>query len=258
MLLISCFGLAIMGRAAQDAAPSPENLLTKAMAAEKAQNDKGWRFTYREDEDKLPVDGKGRPQTASHRTYDNVMLEGDLYRKLILIEGKPPDAKLQKKIAEDMEKERATRRARPAESGRHEVRSGTLEQIARMCDSKVTGAEELGGRMAWRMESSPKADYKPATKDEEKFLSARRVTWFDQQDGMAVKYLEVFLRPTAGFQPGSEIERDFGKHGEAWLIDSLILRYDVKLMAVVRGRGEARYRFYDYKKFEVESRIVEQ
>jgi hypothetical protein len=241
---------------AQDAAPSAETLLRKAIAAEKAQAGKGWTFTFREDEDKFPVDKNGKPLSESHSTYDNIMLESDLYRKLILIDGKPPDEKLQKKIDAEVEKERAARRAHPIGTGRHEVRVGDLDHIARLCDSKVTGEEQVSGRIAWRIESLPKAGYKPADKEEEKFLSARRVTWIDQEDFVAIKYLEVFLRPAAGFQPGSEIEREFGKHGDAWLPDRLILRYDVKLYAVVHGRGESRWRYYDYKKFEVDSKIT--
>jgi hypothetical protein len=241
---------------AQDAAPSAETLLRNAIAAEKAQAGKGWRFTFREEEDQLPVDKNGTPQPESHSTYDNIMLEGDLYRKLILIDGKPPDRKLQKKIDAEIEKERAARRAHPAQTGRHTVMVGDLDHIARLCDSKVTGQEQVSGRMAWRIESLPKAGYKPLDKDEEKFLSARRVTWIDKEEGVAIKYLEVFIRPAAGLQPGSEIEREFGKHGEAWLPDRLILRYDLKLYAVVRGRGESRYRYYDYKKFDVESKIT--
>jgi hypothetical protein len=241
---------------AQDAVPSAETLLRHAIAAEKAQAEKGWTFTFREDEDKFPVDKNGKPLSESHSTYDNIMLEGDLYRKLILIDGKAPDEKLQKKIDAEMERERAARRAHPMQAGRHTVKAGDLDHIARLCDSKVTGEEQISGRMTWRIESLPKAGYKPAGKDEEKFLSARRVTWIDKEEGVAIKYLEVFIRPAAGFQPGSEIEREFGKHGDAWLCDRLILRYDVKLYAVVHGRGESRYRYYDYKKFEVESKIT--
>jgi hypothetical protein len=240
---------------AQDAAPSAETLLRDAIAAEKAQADKGWKFTFREDEDKFPLDKNGKPLPESHSTYDNIMLEGDLYRKLILIAGKPPDEKLQKKINTDIEKERTARRAHPAQTGRHVVSVGDLDHITRLCDSKVTGEEAVSGRMAWRIESLPKAGYRPVDKDEEKFLTARRVTWIDEKEGFAIKYLEVFLRPTAGLQPGSEIEREFGKHGDAWLPDRMILRYDMRLYAVVRGRGESRYRYYDYKKFEVESKI---
>jgi hypothetical protein len=241
---------------AQDAAPSAETLLRNAITAQKAQDDKGWRFTFREDEDKFPVDKNGKPLPESHRTFENIMLEGDLYRKLILIDGKPPDDELQKKIDAEVERERAARHAHPEQTGRHTVKLGDLDHVARLCDSKVTGEEQVLGLMAWRIESLPKAGYRPVDKDEEKFLSARRVTWIDQKEGVAIKYLEVFIRPAAGFQPGSEIEREFGKHGDAWLPDRLILRYDVKLYAVVRGRGEARYRYYDYKKFEVESKIT--
>jgi hypothetical protein len=254
LLLCSILATAL----AQDAPPSAESLIRGAIAFQKAQDAKGWKFTYREDEEKLPVDKNGKPLTPSHRTYDNIMLEGDFYRKLILIEGKPPDAKLQKKIDAEVEHERAARHAHPTQTGRHTVRIGDLEQIARICDSKVTGEEAVSGRTAWRVESLPKADYKPAGKDEEKFLSARRVTWFDKQEGVATKFLEVFLRPTAGFLPGSEIEHELGKHGDAWLWDRMTLRYDVKMMAVVHGRGETHYRYYDYKKFDVESKIVEQ
>ena len=99
---------------AQDAAPSAETLLRNAITSERAQNAKDWKFTWREDEDKFPLDKNGKPLPESHRTFDNIMLEGEVYRKLILIDGKPPDPKLQQKIDADMEKERAARRAHPA------------------------------------------------------------------------------------------------------------------------------------------------
>src|SRR5580704_2935248 len=135
-------GLAVLARAlAQDATPTAESLLARAIAVEKAQDAKAWKFTYREDEAKLPVDKNGKALTSSHRTYDNIMLEGEIYRKLILIDGKPPDAKLKNKIDAEVERERAVRRAHPAGTGRHEVRLGDLDQIAHMCDSTVAGRE---------------------------------------------------------------------------------------------------------------------
>ena len=187
---------------AQDAVPSAETLLRNAIAAEKAQNAKDWKFTWREDEDKFPSDKNGKPLPESHRTFDNIMLEGEVYRKLILIDGKPPGEKLQKKIDSDMERERAARRAHPAAAtGRHEVRVGDLDRIARMCDSKVAGEEMASGRMTWRVESLPKADYKPADKDEEKFLSARRVTWFDAQEGVAISISRSSFALSPVFSP---------------------------------------------------------
>jgi hypothetical protein len=240
-------------------APTAQSLLAKAISIENAQDAKAWKFTFRENEEKSPVDKNGKALTPPHRTYDNIMLEGDLYRRLILIDGKPPDAKLQNQIDAEMEEERTARRAHPPGTGRHEARAGDLAQIARMCDSTVTGQEVVSGRLAWRVESLPRPGYKPADKEEEKFLNARRVTWFDSQEGSAVKFLEVFLRPTAGFLPGSEIERAFGKHGDAWLIDSLDLRYSSKLYGVVRGQGvvHLRYRLQKVRRREQDCGSIE-
>jgi hypothetical protein len=235
--------------------PTAQSLLAKAISAEKAQAAKGWRFTCREDWEQSPVDKNGKALDPSRRTYEEIGLDGDLYRKLILIDGKPPNAKLQKQIDAEMEKERAARRAHPLKTGKRMVTAGSLEQIARMCDSTVRRQEEISGRPAWRVESIPKPGYKPADKEEEKFLNAWRVTWFDVQDGFAIKYLEVFVRPTAGFPPGSEIERVVGKHGDTWQFDSWDIRVNDKVNGVLRGKSFMHVRFYDYKKFDVESKI---
>ena len=232
-----------------------QSLLAKAISFEKAQAAKGWSFTYREDEEKSMVDQNGKVQPFSRRTYDNIELEGGLYRKLILIDGAPPNAKLQKQIDSEMEKERIARRAHPLKTGRHVVTAGGLEQIARLCESTVRGQEEIAGRLAWRVESIPKPGYKPADPEEEKFLSARRVTWIDAQEGAAVKILEVFVRPTAGLQPGSEIERVYGKRGDSWQLDSSDFRFNLKVNGVIRRQGMVHTRYYDYRRFGAESTI---
>jgi hypothetical protein len=236
--------------------PTAQSLLAKAISIEKTQAAE--KFAFREDEERSTVDKNGKALAPSRRTYDNIMLEGEVYRKLILIEGKPPDAKRQKQIDSDMERERTLRRADTAATGRHAVRSGDLAEIARMCNSTVTGQELVSGRMAWRVESLPRPGYKPANQEEAKFLNARRVTWFDSQEGAAVKFLEVFVRATAGLLPGTEIERVLGKHGDAWVKDSLDWRYSLKLYGVVRGQGVVHVRYYDYKRFDVKSKIVDQ
>ena len=99
---------------AQDAVPSPENLLRSAIEAQKLQDAKGWKFTWREDEDMFPADKNGKPFGKSyHHTYENIMLEGDNYRKLVLVDGKPPDARMQKKIDAEMERSAPIARRTP-------------------------------------------------------------------------------------------------------------------------------------------------
>ncbi len=102
------------------------------------------------------------------------MLEGSEYRKLILKDGKPLDAKTQKRVDADLDKARAERRRNSFTH--HEVSLGDLDLLGRIFDNKVTGEETVLGRRAWRMESEPKSGYKPANKAEEAALAARAST----------------------------------------------------------------------------------
>jgi hypothetical protein len=239
------------------AQPAPDQLIHAAIAARQAQDEKGWKFTYREDEDRFEKDKKGTVVPGERRTYDVIMLEGEPYRKLIRLNGQPLDEKMQRRVEQEMEAARAERRAHKRGTIERSVVVAELESLEKLFDNKVIGAETLGGRQAWRMESQPKAGYKPANKEEAQALGARRITWFDQQEGVELKHLDVFIRATNGFQPGSEMELEYGKVGEAWLPAAQSLRIDFKVFAVVHARGETRYRFYDYKKFEVESKVIE-
>lgn len=240
------------------ATPSAEELIRNAAAAKKTQEDKGWKFTYKEEKNDFQRDKKGDLKPSGSKTFDVIMLEGEPYRKLMLIDGHPLDVKIQKKVDEDLEHERIQRKKQHSGHFTKEVTLGDLDQLEKLFDNKLAGEETIAGRKAWRVESQPKAGYKPANKEESDALGTRRVTWFDQEEGVEIKRLDVFIRPTNGFQPGCEFESNYMKVGEAWVAQSFIMRYDVKFIAFIRGRGESRYRYYDYKRFEVESKVIVQ
>ncbi len=237
-------------------APAPEQLIRAAVAALKAQDAKGWKYTFREDTEETQLDKKGKRQPTVRKTYDVIMLEGDHYRKLILVDGKPLDAKTQQKVDADLEKTRAERRKRKSGVITRQISLGGLDLLETLFDNKVTGEETVLGRKTWRVESEPKPDRKPANKAEEQALSARRITWFDQGEGVEVKRRVEIQRAANGFQPGSVLEFEFGKVGDAWLLERQILRVDLKAMMVVRARAEFRFHYHDYKRFEVESTLT--
>lgn len=220
---------AIVGRAFGQDAPTAEALLQRAIDAGKAQAARGVKYTFREDEDRFPAGKNGKPLAEEHRTFDNIMLEGDNYRKLLLVDGKPPDPKLQKKIDAELERARAERRTHP-QIHRHEVRLSGPEQIARMYDARVTGEEIVSGRKTWRIDAMPKPGYRPANEEERRALALHRTVWIDQEEGVAIKFLNVFLRDEQGFQTGSEIETSLAKHDDDWLADTLVLRYKLSSM----------------------------
>ena len=104
----------------------------------------------------------------------------------------------------------------------------------------------------------PKDGIKAASKDDQNLLNTRRTIWLDQQDGHEVRYRTEYVAPTNGFQPGSVSDMNFSKIGDWWLLDTMLFKFDLKVIAVIRGRGESRNRFYDYKLFQAESRLVTQ
>jgi hypothetical protein len=87
-------------------------------------------------------------------------------------------------------------------------------------------------------------------------LNTRRTLWFDQTDGVEIKTVTLYTKTTDGFQPGTELETQFANSNGLWLADNLVFRFNLKAMAVVRIQGEARHRFYDYKLFQTDSKLI--
>ena len=230
---------------AQIAPPRAAALIERALAVNKAQDEKGWKYTFREDSDQWQW-GRNRERVAEHRkTYEHIMLEGSDYKKLILIDGQSLDAKTQKKVDADLEKARAARR-KHSDKSLFEY-SGSLDLLARLFDNSVTGEETVLGRKTWRLESEPKRGYKAANRREEQLLMLRETIWFDQQDGAEIKERDVFLETAKGFPPGTIVEMEFAKIGEAWLLDNLTFHLSF---------GGIHSRLYDYKRFTVDSTLA--
>jgi len=204
----------------------------------------------------MQVDKNGRAGPPTTDTYEHIMLEGGEYRRLILKDGKPLDAKTQKKVDDDLEKTRAERRKHSFLSSSHTVSLGGLDLLALIFDNKVTGEETVLGRTTWRMESEPKPGYKPANKAEEEALASRRVNWFDQEDGFSIKSKDSFVRAVNTVQPGTQIDWEWTKVGDDWLIGNTVMQADMKIVMGIHGRVESHQRFYDYKRFTVDSTMT--
>lgn len=244
---------------AQSVPPSPAGLIARAIAAQTTQTQRGWKYTCREDHEQQQLDKNGKPDgPPSTKTYDHIMLEGENYSKLILIDGKPLDAKTQKKVDEGLEKTRAERRRNGFLSFHRTVSLGGLDLLMRLFDNKVTGEETVLGRKTWRMESEPKPGYKPASKNEEDAMSSRRVSWFDQEDGIRIKETSIFVRATNSFQPGTTFDLEYIKIGEDWLLSDAVMHVELKMMPLVGGRVESHQRYSDYKRFSVDSTLTPQ
>jgi len=239
-------------------APSPDPLLAKALAAHRAQDAKGAKYTYREDEEQYRWGKKGDRLEPTRKTYDIIMLEGENYRKLVLLNGRPLPDKMQKQVDKDFEQAKADRKKGGLLTFKRSVSLGGLEELQRLFDNKVTGEDTVRGRKTWVIESQPKPGLKPADKKEDEAMSSLRATWIDQEEGVVVKERFTFMRAANSFQPGTQWERELTKVGDVWLTDTIVWKGEMKPLQVIRARFETHSRFYDHKRFQVESKVTPQ
>jgi len=238
--------------AAADSYPDPAQLIERAMAARRAQDAKGWRYTWREEVEMR--DEKSRPLKPFQRTFDVIMPEGENYRKLVLIDGQPLDDAMKKKVEQDMEKERALRR-------KHEfmnkvVPFGGLEDLERLFDNKVVGEQGMWGRKAWKVLSEPKKGVKAANGKEEEILATTRATWFDEEEGVEVRQTTYYVRGIHGIKPLSFDTLEWSKVGDAWLPSTNRFRSEVSPAPGFRSFGDASYRYFDYKRFSADATFI--
>jgi len=252
--------------ASADALPSPEQLIRAAVAVKTAQRD--WKYTYREDEQWFSIDKKGRraPSAApsERKTFDVIMLEGESYRKLVLIDGKPLDAKTEEQVNRDLEKERAERRRQPKKptvTKRFTISPVELGQLEQFFETKVAGEETVLGRKAWCLESAPPRNFlqrnlRPADKEDVSTYVTRVVTWIDRREGVEIRQTSNFASPIGGIQAGTELTVEFSKIGEAWLPETIRARFDYKTGVMQHTYREQYVRCYDYKRFTVDSSLM--
>jgi hypothetical protein len=242
------------------ALPSAESIIQRAIEIDKAQTPIQNQYTYTEEIRNQQVEKDGKLGAVDTKTFDVIFLEGETFRKLILVDGKPLPPDKQKKVDQEMEKARDERRkARRSGFGHIErtVQVGGLTELLKYFDSRVTGEETVRGHLSWVIESTPKRDYKPNGKEQEQIMSWSHRTWFDQQEGAQVQSQDTAIRPVNGFQTGSEHLWEYDKGSEdCWLIRKITSKSDLQFYKMIHGRVNTIQTFTNYKKFDVASTIT--
>jgi hypothetical protein len=239
--------------------PSAPAVVLRAIEAEHRQESLRQQFTFREDHEETPLDKSGKAAGATRMTtLDVVMLEGEPYKKLILRDGQSLAAAEQKKVDEAMAKEGAERRKRRGLGLHRTVSIGDLDLLVKLFGLRVAGEESIAGRKVWRVEAEPKANCRPADSKQDQAMAFRKTLWCDREQGVIVKRDDVALRASRGFQPGSKIVQQYGysKEYDCWLLETMVLEYDVKFAPLMRARGRTVQRYSGYKRFSVDSTIT--
>jgi len=236
------------------------------------RNERIWKlarqYTFVQRHEERQFDAKGNVKSKESETWDITMLEGAPYHRLIAKDDKPLSAKdekkeqerLEKSLKED-EKEKAKRRAQ-VEKRREENRK-FMQEIQDAYDFRRLPDETLDGRALFVLDATPRAGYKPRTREGGMLSKMRGKLWIDQEEYTWVKAeAEVIDTISLGLflvRLNKDMRMTFTSmrvNEELWIPKSALRRGSARLALLKKYNGEMEVTWRDYKRFQTESKIV--
>ncbi len=247
----------ICALAAAGQLPSSASLLNQALEADRKLGPVQAQYTYIEELRNQQIDKNGKPGAVDRKTYDVVFVEGEPYRKLILLDGKPLSPDRQRKVEEDLARTREERLKARREGGIHRsVSVGGLEALRDYFDTRITGEAVLRGHPVWVMESTPRK-MKEADKKQEELRSWKHKSWFAKEDGMRIQWTSELVRAANGLQPKSMFTWELDQGDEnCWLLRRVTGDVLFSAYRVIRTHTRSDQTFTNYRKFDVSSTIT--
>ena len=231
-----------------------------------------YTFTERHSESKL--DSKGRPKSTKTEVYEVYpsTQPGRLYRRLVIVDGKPVDpkelAEEDRKHDEKMEKRRLElenetpeQRAKRLEKEQDEIRREreVIDELFHMDDIQVAGREMFGGRSTVLVTFRPRPGFEARTKGGKVLQKLAGRAWIDESEKQLVRIDAELLEPL-GVGPGGVFRLQKGAHAfferrrvndEIWLPAQARFTGAAKVLIFTLGRLDARSEYGDYRKFSV-------
>jgi hypothetical protein len=236
-------------------------ILRRYLEADEQNDKKAEQYTYVADSAWFVPDKNGGLKQNRSETAEIIFVEGQAYRKLVARNGKPLDAKEKAKVEKQMRETAEQRRKHPvwpdgggAIVNGNRVDFGSDEELLTLFDNRLTGEEEIGGRKAWVIESTPRKDRTPANRHEKDVTSFSKEIWIDETESVELRQSYTVIRNHIYLKPGSTFVFDFEKvNQDAWQPTLIVAELrDAKAKVVLRQE----IRYSNFKKFDVHSTIT--
>jgi hypothetical protein len=218
------------------------------------------------------LDSQGKTKSVETEAWETLVLDGQPHRRIIERNGKPlsPDdqRKQQEKLDQAVAKlERETpdqrqRRLQELEKNREKDRE-FLREIPELYNFRLEGDAKVDGHDAWVIEGTPKPDYKPKLRDAKPLLKIKGKIWIDKAEYQWVR-LEAETTDTISFglflarlNPGAKLVFEQTRvNDEIWLPKREFTRGTGRLGLVKKIAMEQELTWSNYRKFQVDSRVV--
>ncbi len=218
------------------------------------------------------LDSAGQVKSIKTEQWESLVIDGEIYHRMLERNGKALSAEDQHKEQEKLDKavdkrehetpaERVKRQA-DFEKQREKDRE-FLREVPDLFDFALLGSDKVDGRDVWVISATPKPDAKPKSRDAKPLLKIQAKVWIDKTEYQWVK-LEAQTTATISFglfiarlAPGATLEFEQTRvNDECWLPKREVVRGAARLGLVKKLAGEEETTWNNYRKFEVDSKVV--
>jgi hypothetical protein len=226
----------------------------------------------RVDEKQIDPDGSVRSEVV--KTYDDVLIDGFMIRKLVAKDGKPlPEPEARKEDERVHRVLNARTHETPSEKARRlaeEQRKRTRQQefsreVFEAFNYHLLGEELIAGRKSWLVEATPIPGYRPKEIRAQVFPHLKGKVWVDEQDylwtkadAVAVDQISVGFGIIAKLDQGARLHFDQVRGPDGvWLLEDSGVRAIARIAIVKRIRIEEETTFDNFRKVPAGVQVVD-
>jgi hypothetical protein len=218
------------------------------------------------------LDPRGHVKSEKTDEWETVVLYGEPHRRMLERDGKPLSAEDQRKEQQKLDKavaklehespEQRQRRVAEYEKEREKDRE-FLREVPDLFDLRLLGDEKIDGHDVWVISATPKPGYQPKHSDAKPLLKVQAKMWIDKAEYQWVR-LEAETTATISFglfiarlNPGAKLVFEQTRvNDEVWLPKREIVSGAGRLGLVKKLAGEQEVTWNNYRKFQVDSKVV--
>lgn len=254
-LIAAVLSLSLKSRLTAQQAPSVQTIIQRSVEA----NKRDWKADPDYDCLERDLDPDGHT-----KTYDDLMIFGSPYQKLVAVDGKPlpkqrqgeEAAKLSAEISHRKNESHEQRRERIVKYEKDRERDHQMmEQLTEAFDFTLIGERKLGPNNVYLIKATPKPTYQPPNIETQALKGMEGRLWIDQQSFQWVKVEAHVMHPVSieGFlaqvEPGTRFELEKGPVAQGvWLPKHYAMKAHAKVLFLIPHQSQDDETYYNYRK----------
>jgi hypothetical protein len=218
------------------------------------------------------LDSSGQVKSQKTEQWETVVIYGEPHHRMLERNGKPLSAEEQRKEQDKLDQAVAKREHETAENRIHreadfekqrEKDREFLREVPDLFDFKLLGDAKIDGHDVWVISATPKPDAQPKHGDAKALLKVQAKVWIDKTEYQWVR-LEAETTATISFglfiarlAPGAKLEFEQTRvNDQVWLPKREVVSGAARLGLVKKLVGEEETTWNNYRKFQVDSKVV--